>query len=49
MEEVLGPIMFEVPSSDEVARVVVTREAVIDNAAPTIVPHRRTRREEKSA
>jgi ATP-dependent Clp protease ATP-binding subunit ClpX len=49
MEEVLGPIMFEVPSSDEVARVVVTREAVLDNAAPTIVPHRRTRREEKSA
>ncbi|QDZ14015.1 ATP-dependent Clp protease ATP-binding subunit ClpX [Humibacter ginsenosidimutans] len=49
LEEVLGPIMFEVPSSDEVARVVVTREAVIDNAAPTIVPHRRSRREEKSA
>jgi ATP-dependent Clp protease ATP-binding subunit ClpX len=48
MEEVLGPIMFEVPSSDEVARVVVTRGAVLDNAAPTIVPHR-PRREEKSA
>jgi ATP-dependent Clp protease ATP-binding subunit ClpX len=48
LEEVLGPIMFEVPSSDEVARVVVTREAVIDNAAPTIVP-RPARRAEKSA
>ncbi|MFC6355361.1 ATP-dependent Clp protease ATP-binding subunit ClpX [Luethyella okanaganae] len=48
MEEVLGPIMFEVPSSNEVARVVVTREAVLDNAAPTIVPHK-ARREEKSA
>ncbi|OJX81603.1 MULTISPECIES: ATP-dependent Clp protease ATP-binding subunit ClpX [unclassified Leifsonia] len=48
MEEVLGPIMFEVPSSSEVARVVVTKEAVLENAAPTIVPHR-TRREEKSA
>jgi ATP-dependent Clp protease ATP-binding subunit ClpX len=48
LEEVLGPIMFEVPSSDEVARVVVTREAVIDNAAPTIVP-RPARRTEKSA
>jgi ATP-dependent Clp protease ATP-binding subunit ClpX len=48
LEEVLGPIMFEVPSSTEVARVVVTREAVLDNAAPTIVPHR-PRREEKSA
>src|SRR5690606_41975895 len=48
LEEVLGPIMFEVPSSDEVGRVVVTREAVIDNAAPTIVP-RPARRAEKSA
>ena len=48
LEEVLGPIMFEVPSSEEVARVVVTREAVIDNAAPTIVP-RPARRAEKSA
>lgn len=48
MEEVLGPIMFEVPSSTEVARVVVTREAVLDNAAPTIVAHK-ARREEKYA
>jgi ATP-dependent Clp protease ATP-binding subunit ClpX len=48
MEEVLGPIMFEVPSSSEVGRVVVTREAVLENAAPTIVP-RVARREEKSA
>ncbi|WAB80904.1 ATP-dependent Clp protease ATP-binding subunit ClpX [Microcella daejeonensis] len=48
MEEVLGPIMFEVPSSDEVAKVVVTREAVLENAAPTIVPRASIRRE-KSA
>ncbi|MCI2958929.1 ATP-dependent Clp protease ATP-binding subunit ClpX [Agromyces atrinae] len=48
MEEVLGPIMFEVPSSDDVARVVVTRASVLDNAAPTIVPIEQ-RREEKSA
>jgi ATP-dependent Clp protease ATP-binding subunit ClpX len=48
MEEVLGPIMFEVPSSEEVARVVVTRAAVLENAAPTIVPHK-PRRQEKSA
>ena len=48
MEEVLGPIMFEVPSSTGVARVVVTKAAVLDNAAPTIVPHK-ARRAEKSA
>ncbi|MDY7528017.1 MULTISPECIES: ATP-dependent Clp protease ATP-binding subunit ClpX [Cryobacterium] len=49
MEEVLGPIMFEVPSSSEVARVIVTRAAVLDNAAPTIVLHKAARRVEKSA
>ena len=48
MEEVLGPIMFEVPSSTGVARVVVTKAAVLDNAAPTIVPQKQ-RRTEKSA
>jgi len=48
MEEVLGPIMFEVPSATDVARVVVTRESVLENAAPTIVLHS-DRREEKSA
>jgi len=37
-----------VPSSDEVARVVVTKGAVLENAAPTIVP-RAARRTEKSA
>ncbi|QTX04566.1 ATP-dependent Clp protease ATP-binding subunit ClpX [Agromyces archimandritae] len=48
MEEVLGPIMFEVPSTNGVARVVVTKSAVLDNAAPTIVPAK-PRRAEKSA
>jgi ATP-dependent Clp protease ATP-binding subunit ClpX len=48
LEEVLGPIMFDVPSNEDVARVVVTREAVLENAAPTIVPHA-PRRTEKSA
>ncbi|GAB2968664.1 ATP-dependent Clp protease ATP-binding subunit ClpX [Frigoribacterium salinisoli] len=48
LEEVLGPIMFDVPSDDDVAKVVVTRAAVLENAAPTIVP-RRAVRAEKSA
>jgi ATP-dependent Clp protease ATP-binding subunit ClpX len=48
LEEVLGPIMFDVPSDDDVARVVVTKAAVLENAAPTIVP-RAPRRAEKSA
>ncbi|MBW4042104.1 MAG: ATP-dependent Clp protease ATP-binding subunit ClpX [Acidobacteria bacterium] len=49
LEEVLGPVMFEVPSSNEVARVVITRDAVEKNAAPTIVPRSRVRPQEKSA
>ncbi|GMA28196.1 ATP-dependent Clp protease ATP-binding subunit ClpX [Arenivirga flava] len=48
LEEVLGPVMFDVPSDDDVARVVITRESVLENAAPTIVP-REDRRTEKSA
>ena len=48
MEEVLGPIMFDVPSDETVGRVVVTKAAVLENAAPTIVP-RKAVRHEKSA
>ena len=49
MEEVLGPIMFEVPSTEDVARVVVTKQSVLENAAPTIVPRKAVRATEKSA
>jgi ATP-dependent Clp protease ATP-binding subunit ClpX len=48
MEEVLGPIMFDVPSDEGVATVIVTKDAVLNNAAPTIVP-REIERTEKSA
>ena len=48
MEEVLGPIMFDVPSDDGIASVIVTKAAVESNAAPTIVP-RKPVRAEKSA
>jgi len=37
IEEVLLPVMFDVPSEEDVARVVITREAVLDNVNPTIV------------
>jgi ATP-dependent Clp protease ATP-binding subunit ClpX len=37
MEEVLMPVMFDVPSDDDIARVVVSRETVLDNVLPTIV------------
>jgi ATP-dependent Clp protease ATP-binding subunit ClpX len=40
--------MFDVPSDEGIARVIVTKEAVLNNAAPTIVP-RKAVRAEKSA
>ncbi|AUH69344.1 MULTISPECIES: ATP-dependent Clp protease ATP-binding subunit ClpX [Gordonia] len=38
MEEVLLPVMYDIPSRDDVAKVVVTGETVRDNVLPTIVP-----------
>ncbi|RPF27768.1 ATP-dependent Clp protease ATP-binding subunit ClpX [Georgenia muralis] len=38
MEEVLREVMFEVPSRDDVARVVINREVVLENVNPTLVP-----------
>ena len=37
LEEVLGPIMFESPSAEDVTKVIVTRAAVEDGAPPTVV------------
>jgi ATP-dependent Clp protease ATP-binding subunit ClpX len=37
MEEVLMPVMFDVPSDEGISRVVVSREVVLDNVLPTIV------------
>jgi ATP-dependent Clp protease ATP-binding subunit ClpX len=48
LEEVLGPVMFEVPSTDQVERVIITKEAVLKTAPPTIVMKTSARRE-KSA
>ncbi|WP_333619856.1 ATP-dependent Clp protease ATP-binding subunit ClpX [Dietzia sp.] len=38
MEEVLGPVMYDIPSRDDVGKVVVTGETVRENVLPTIVP-----------
>jgi len=45
--------MYEVPSRDDVARVVINREVVLENVNPTLVPRevtpRKRERREKSA
>jgi ATP-dependent Clp protease ATP-binding subunit ClpX len=54
MEEVLQPVMYDIPSRNDVAKVVITEQTVRENVNPTIVarqPSRRrsTERGEKSA
>ncbi|MGH3438269.1 MAG: ATP-dependent Clp protease ATP-binding subunit ClpX [Sciscionella sp.] len=51
MEEVLQPVMYDIPSRDDVAKVVITEQTVRENVNPTIVarqPSRRERREKAS-
>jgi ATP-dependent Clp protease ATP-binding subunit ClpX len=51
MEEVLLPVMYDIPSRTDVAKVVITEQTVRENVNPTIVARQATRRErrEKSA
>ncbi len=51
MEEVLLSVMYDVPSRKDVAKVVISREAVREGVNPTIVPREAPKRErrEKSA
>ncbi len=56
LEEVLMPVMFDVPSEEDIASVTVTREVVLDNVNPTIVrrevetrpPRKRNQRKESA-
>jgi ATP-dependent Clp protease ATP-binding subunit ClpX len=50
MEEVLQSVMYDVPSREDVASVVITKEVVLEHVNPTIVPRKPTRApREKSA
>ena len=49
IEEVLLHVMYEVPSRDDIAKVVVTREVVDDDVAPTLVPRESESKKKKSA
>ncbi|WP_287901454.1 ATP-dependent Clp protease ATP-binding subunit ClpX [Arthrobacter sp.] len=50
LEEVLLPIMFDLPSREDVATVVITKDVVTDKAEPTIISHEvRAKRRNKSA
>ncbi len=49
LEEVLLNVMYDVPSRDDVAKVVVTGEVVSDNVNPTLVPREEPAKKKKSA
>jgi len=49
LEEVLLNVMYDVPSRDDVAKVVVTKEVVCDNVNPTLVPRAEPAKKKKSA
>lgn len=40
MEDVLGPLMFEIPSNDDITQVLITRETVLEKADPILVRER---------
>jgi ATP-dependent Clp protease ATP-binding subunit ClpX len=47
MEEVLLPVMYEVPSRGDVARVVISHDVVLRHVNPTIVPRETPKRERR--
>ena len=47
IEEVLLNVMYEVPSRADVGKVVVTKEVVLDNVNPTLVPREPPKRERR--
>ena len=49
IEEVLLHVMYDVPSREDIAKVVVTAEVVNDNVNPTLVPREPEAKKKKSA
>ncbi|WP_415950593.1 ATP-dependent Clp protease ATP-binding subunit ClpX [Streptomyces sp. KLOTTS4A1] len=49
LEEVLLNVMYEVPSRDDVARVLITGETVLNRVNPTLIPHPAREWDERSA
>jgi ATP-dependent Clp protease ATP-binding subunit ClpX len=49
IEEVLLNVMYDVPSREDIAKVVVTGEVVSDNVNPTLVPREEEPKKKKSA
>src|SRR6476659_4176157 len=49
LEEVLLHVMYDVPSRDDIGKVIVTEEVVVDDVPPTLVPRESEAKKKKSA
>jgi ATP-dependent Clp protease ATP-binding subunit ClpX len=49
LEEVLLNVMYDVPSREDIAKVVITGEVVSDNVNPTLIPREEPTKKKKSA
>jgi ATP-dependent Clp protease ATP-binding subunit ClpX len=49
LEEVLLHVMYDVPSRDDIGKVIVSDEVVTDDVAPTLVPRESEAKKKKSA
>jgi ATP-dependent Clp protease ATP-binding subunit ClpX len=49
LEEVLLHVMYDVPSRDDIGKVIVTEEVVLADVAPTLVPRESEAKKKKSA
>jgi ATP-dependent Clp protease ATP-binding subunit ClpX len=49
IEEVLLHVMYDVPSRDDIAKVIITGEVVEDDVAPTLIPRESEAKKKKSA
>ena len=49
LEEVLLHVMYDVPSRDDIAKVVVTEDVVMADVPPTLVPRESEAKKKKSA
>jgi len=47
LEEVLLNVMYDVPSRDDVAQVIITADVVKDNVLPTLVPREKLAKRER--
>jgi len=49
IEDVMLDVMYDVPSRDDIARCIVTREVVLQKRPPILVPRERKRKREETA